>query len=116
MPAVGQHQAELLPYPQRIWTRYEAADPRQGGEVIIWVEQERIWYGASARNLPNAMLFPPAEYVEVTQVTAFPRSPPVTTIEIKAQNSGTPTRYEFTGFLRLRLSGMAPKKTNATDR
>jgi hypothetical protein len=52
------------------------------------------------------MLFPPAEYIEVTQVTAFPRSPPVTTLEIKAQNSVVPTRYEFTGFLRLRISGM----------
>src|SRR5215213_8871369 len=96
--------AEPVSFPQRIWTRYESRDPRAGGEVVLWVERERIWYGASVRNYPNAMLFQPARYVEITQITPTEGSPPITAIEIGTVNGSTPDYYQFTGFLRLRMS------------
>jgi hypothetical protein len=56
------HAAEIE-YPQIIKTRYEAADPKTGGQFVLWSERERIFYGLDPK------LFPAAQYVEVLQVT-----------------------------------------------
>ena len=49
--------------PGIIKTRYEAADPKIGGQFVLWSERERIFYGLDPK------LFPAAQYVEVVQVT-----------------------------------------------
>jgi len=43
--AVIPAQAQELKYPQIIKIRYEALDPDIGGQFMIWVEREKIWYG-----------------------------------------------------------------------
>ena len=46
-----------IEYPQIIKTRYEASDPKMGGQFVLWSERERIFYGLDPK------LFPAAQFV-----------------------------------------------------
>jgi hypothetical protein len=54
----GLLSAGDIEYPQVIRTRYEAADPKAGGNFVIWSEREKIFYGLDPK------LYPAAKYVE----------------------------------------------------
>jgi hypothetical protein len=43
-----------IEYPQIIQTRYEAADQKTGGQLVIWSEREKIFYGLDAKFSPSA--------------------------------------------------------------
>ena len=66
-----------IEYPQIIKTRYEASDPKAGGQFVLWSERERIFYGLDPK------LFPAALYVEVTQVTPSVGSITLTYVEVR---------------------------------
>ena len=38
-------RGQELKFPQIVTIKYEAPDPQTGGQFIIWVEREKIWYG-----------------------------------------------------------------------
>src|SRR5882757_1561004 len=56
-------RAQEVKFPQLIQIRYEAVDQQAGGQFLIWVEREKIWYGLDPR------LYPPAKSVDVTHIT-----------------------------------------------
>ena len=93
-------------YPQVIKTRYEAADPKAGGQFVLWSERERIVYGLDPK------LFPAAQYVEVVQVTPSVGSITLTYIEVRPLNSKTSDYLYLTGNVRFRVSGMVIKSSN----
>lgn len=74
------HSQELK-FPQIIKIRYEALNPRVGGQFIIWVEREKIWYGLDSK------IFPAARSVDVTYVTPAPGSTTITFIAVTGVNS-----------------------------
>ncbi len=96
-----------LSYPQIIRMRYEATDPKTGGQFVIWLDREKVWHGLDSR------LYPPAKYVDVTYITPAPGSPPVATIEVMNINATTPDYYHVAGIVRFRVSGMTLKSSNA---
>jgi hypothetical protein len=99
------HAAEIE-YPQIIKTRYEAADPKTGGQFVLWSERERIFYGLDPK------LFPAAQYVEVLQVTPTVGSIILTYVEVRPLNSKTSDYLYLTGNVRFRVSGMIIKSSN----
>jgi hypothetical protein len=110
MTATGvrsQCSAQELAYPQEIRIRYEAVDPKVGGNFIIWLDRERFWHGLDAR------LYPAVRYVVVTHVTPAPGSPTITIIEVGPINSANPEFYHAAGIVRFKITGMVPKSTNA---
>src|ERR1700743_3678677 len=62
----GAALAGEIKSPQVTKPRYEAADPKAGGQFVLWSERERIFYGLDPK------LFPAAQYVEGVQVTHTP--------------------------------------------
>ena len=98
--------AQELKYPQLIQIRYEALDPSVGGQFVIWVEREKIWYGLDPR------LYPAARSVEVTHVTPAPGSITLTTIAVTRVNSTHPDYFHLTGNVRFKVSGMVIKSAN----
>jgi len=100
-------QAQELKYPQIIKIRYEALDPDIGGQFIIWVEREKIWYGLDPR------LYPAAKSVEVTHVTPAPGSITLTTIAVTKLKSSNPDYFHLSGNVRFKISGMTVTSTNA---
>lgn len=102
----GTAIAGEIEYPQVIKTRYEAADPKAGGQFVLWSERERIFYGLDPK------LFPAAQYVEVTQVTPSVGSITLTYIEVRPLNSKTSDYLYLTGNARFRVSGMVIKSSN----
>lgn len=98
--------AQELKYPQIIKIRYEALNPSIGGQFVIWVEREKIWYGLDPR------LYPAAKEVEVTHVTPAPGSITLTTIAVTAMNSTHPDYFHLSGNVRFKVSGMVIKSTN----
>lgn len=102
----GQSLASEIEYPQIIKTRYEAADPKTGGQFVLWSERERIFYGLDPK------LFPAAEYVEVVQVTPSVGSITLTYVEVRPLNSKTSDYLYLTGNVRFRISGMIIKSSN----
>src|SRR5690349_3341433 len=62
----GVAHAQEVKFPQLIQIRYEAVDQQAGGQFLIWVEREKIWYGLDPR------LYPPAKSVDVTTITPAP--------------------------------------------
>lgn len=84
-------------------------DPK-GGSFIIWLERERLHHGLDPR------LYPAARYVEITHVTPAPGSPPITMIEVGNANSPAPEYYHVAGILRLKITGMTLRSTNASKR
>src|SRR5580692_2172872 len=99
------HAGEIE-YPQVIKTRYEAADPKMGGQFVLWSERERIFYGLDPK------LFPAAQYVEVVQVTPSAGSITLTYVEVRPLNSKTSDYLYLTGNVRFRISGMIIKSSN----
>jgi hypothetical protein len=95
-----------IEYPQLIRTRYEAADPKTGGNFVIWSEREKISYGLDPR------LYPAAQYVEITQVTPSQGSITLAFVEVKTVSSQTPDYIYLTGNLRFRVTGMILKSSN----
>ena len=95
-----------IEYPQVIKVRYEALDPRAGGNFVIWSEREKIHYGLDPK------LFPAARYVEVTQVTPTVGSITLTFIEVRTITGPAPDYLHMTGNVRFRVSGMTLKSSN----
>jgi hypothetical protein len=95
-----------IEYPQVIKTRYEAADPKMGGQFVLWSERERIFYGLDPK------LFPAAQYVEILQVTPSAGSITLTYVEVRPLNSKTSDYLYLTGNVRFRVSGMIIKFSN----
>lgn len=98
--------AAEIEYPQVVKVRYEAQDPKAGGNFVIWSEREKIQYGLDPR------LFPAARYVEVTQVTPSVGSITLTFIEVRTINGSTPDYLHLTGNVRFRVSGMVLRSSN----
>jgi hypothetical protein len=98
--------AQELKYPQIIKIGYEAIDQRIGGQFVIWVEREKIWYGLDLK------LYPAAKSVEITHVTPTPGSNTVTTIAMTTINSSNPDYFHLSGNVRFKVSGMVIKSTN----
>jgi hypothetical protein len=92
--------------PQVIHTRYEAVDSKIGGNFIIWIEQEKVWYGTDPR------LSPAVRYVDVTLINPSPGSPPTSLIEVMPINSTTPQYFQIAGLVRFRVIGMILKSSN----
>jgi hypothetical protein len=92
--------------PQVIKMRYEAQDPRVGGNFIVWVEREKIWYGLDPR------LYPAARTVEVTHITPSPGAPLITVIAVTSINATTPDYFHIAGTARFRTSGMVLRQTS----
>jgi hypothetical protein len=95
-----------IEYPQVIKTRYEAADPKTGGQFVLWSERERIFYGLDPK------LFPAALYVEIVQVTPTVGSITLTYVEVRPLNSKTSDYLYLTGSVRFRVGGMVIKSSN----
>lgn len=95
-----------LEYPQVIKTRYDAIDPKVGGQFVLWSERERIFYGLDPK------LFPAALYVEVVQVTPSTGSITLTYVEVRPLNSKTSDYLYLTGNVRFRISGMVITSSN----
>jgi hypothetical protein len=104
LPPTGA--AVELSYPTIIHTRYEAVDPKIGGNFIIWLEREKVWHGLDQR------LFPAVKYVDVTHLTPSPGSGPITIIEVTAVNSQIPEFYHLAGIVRFKVTGMTIKASN----
>src|SRR5258707_1307145 len=104
--ASGPLFATEIEYPQVIRTRYEAADPKAGGNFVIWSEREKIFYGLDPK------LYPAAKYVEITQVTPSVGSITLTYIEVRTLSSQTSDYLYLTGNVRFRVSGMILKSSN----
>jgi hypothetical protein len=102
----GAAVAGEIDYPQIIKTRYEAADPKIGGQFVLWSERERIFYGLDPK------LFPAAQYVEVLQVTPSAGSITLTYVEVRPLNSKTSDYLYLTGNVRFRVGGMIIKSSN----
>jgi len=102
----GPSLAGEIEYPQVIKTRYEAADPKVGGQFVLWSERERIFYGLDPK------LFPAALYVDVMQVTPTPGSITLTYVEVRPLNSKTSDFLYLTGSVRFRIGGMMIKSSN----
>jgi len=102
----GGSFAGEIDYPQIIKTRYEAADPKIGGQFVLWSERERIFYGLDPK------LFPAAQFVEVVQVTPSPGSITLTYVEVRPLNSKTSDYLYLTGNVRFRIGGMIIKSSN----
>jgi hypothetical protein len=102
----GASVAAEIDYPQIIKTRYEASDPKMGGQFVLWSERERIFYGLDPK------LFPAAQYVEVVQVTPSAGSITLTYVEVRPLNSKTSDYLYLTGNVRFRISGMIIKSSN----
>lgn len=99
-------RAQEVKFPQLIQIRYEAVDPEAGGQFLIWVEREKIWYGLDPR------LYPAAKSVEVTHITPAPRSISLTMIAVTRINSATPDYFHLSGNVRFKVSGMTIKSSN----
>ena len=95
-----------MDFPQIVKTRYESADPKAGGQFIVWSERERIFYGLDPK------LYPAVRFVEVTQVTPTTGSNTLTFIELKTVISQTSDYLYMTGNVRFRVSGMILKSSN----
>ncbi len=93
-------------YPTVVHTRYEAIDPKIGGQFVIWLDREKIWHGLDPR-------LPPVKYVDVTHLTPSQGSGPITIIEVTPINSTNPEFYHFTGLVRFKVTGMTLKLSNA---
>jgi hypothetical protein len=67
--------AAEVTYPTTIHTRYEAIDPKLGGQFIVWLDREKIWHGVDPR-------LAAVKYVDVTHLTPAQGSGPITIIEV----------------------------------
>ena len=96
--------AQEVKFPQLIHIRYEAVDPKAGGQFLIWVEREKIWYGLDPKLHPVAV-------VEVTTITP-PGSTSLTMIAVTHLGSSIPDYFHLSGIVRFKVSGMKIKSSN----
>jgi hypothetical protein len=99
-------RAEDLTYPQIIKIRYEASNPSTGGNFIIWVEREKIWYGLDPK------IFPAAKSVDITHITPAPGTTTITFIVVTGVNSTIPDYFHLSGNIRFKVSGMKIVSSN----
>lgn len=102
-------QPDKLAFPRVIKIRYQATDPRAGGQFIIWVEREKIFYGLDPK------LYPAAEAVEVTYITPAPGTTTITLISVIPINSKTPDYFHLSGNTRFKISRMKIVSSNVPD-
>jgi len=98
--------AQKLSFPQIIKVRYEAVGLRVGGQFIIWVEREKVWYGLDAK------IFPAAKAVDVTHITPAPGTTTITLITVIGINSAVPDYFHLSGNARFKISGMKIVSSN----
>jgi len=103
-------EAVELSYPLITRARYEAVDPKVGGNFIIWLEREKVWHGLDVR------LYPAVKYVDVMYLTPSPGSQSIVIIEVTNINSATPEFYHVVGIVRFKVTGMTLKSTNIPER
>jgi hypothetical protein len=101
----GPVQAQEIKFPQIIQVRYEAVDQKAGGQLLIWAEREKIWYGLDPR-------LPAVRSVEVTHTTPSQGSITLTTIVVTTVSSANPDYFHLSGNVRFKVSGMVIKSTN----
>jgi hypothetical protein len=106
--AVGQD----LKFPQIVTVRYEAKDPHHGGQFVIWVEREKIWYGLDAKYGADSKIYPAAKSVEVMHVTPAPGTTAITIIAVTSVESTTPDYFHLSGNVRFKISGMQITSSN----
>lgn len=106
LSGIAPAPAQDIRYPQIIQFRYEAVDQRNGGQLLIWAEREKIWYGLDPR-------LPAAKIVEVTHVTPTQGSVTLTTIAVTTISSAVPDYFHLSGNVRFKVTGMALKSNNA---
>jgi hypothetical protein len=104
--------ADDLKFPQIITIRYEANDPHVGGQFIIWVEREKIWYGLDAKYGADSKIFPAAKTVEVVHITPAPGTTTITMITVVSVNSTSPDYFHLSGNVRFKISGMSVTSSN----
>jgi hypothetical protein len=103
--AMRPASAAEVTYPTTIHTRYEAIDPKLGGQFIVWLDREKIWHGLDPR-------LPAVKYVDVTLLTPAQGSGPITIIDVTPINSVNPEFYHFTGIVHFKVTGMTLKVSN----
>ena len=99
-------RAQEVKFPQWIQIRYEAVDQQAGGQFLIWVEREKIWYGLDPK------LYPAARSVEVTNKAPAPGSTTITMIAVTSVNSTVPDYFHLSGNVRFKISGMLVTSSN----
>lgn len=104
--------AEELKFPQIITIHYEAKDPHTGGQFIIWVEREKIWYGLDAKYGADTKVFPSAKSVAITHITPAPGTTTITMITVTSINSAIPDYFHLSGNVRFKISGMTVTSSN----
>jgi hypothetical protein len=104
--------AQELKFPQIITIRYEAKDPHSGGQFIIWVEREKIWYGIDSKYGADTKIFPSAKTVDVMHITPAPGTTTITIITVTSVNSDTPDYFHLSGNVRFKISGMRVISSN----
>jgi len=104
--------AEELKFPQIITIHYEAKDPHKGGQFIIWVEREKIWYGLDSKYGADTKIFPAARSVEVMHITPAPGTITLTMITVTSIDSAIPDYFHLSGNVRFKISGMAITSSN----
>lgn len=104
--------AQELKFPQIITIHYEAKDPRAGGQFIIWIEREKIWYGLDSKYGADTKIFPAAKSVEVVHITPAPGTTTITMITVTSVGSAIPDYFHLSGNVRLKISGMTVTSSN----
>lgn len=102
----GIASAQELKFPQIISIHYVAKDPHVGGQFLIWMEREKIFYGLDSK------LFPGAQSVDVTHITPAPGSTTITIITVLGMNSTVPDYFHLSGNVRFKISGMSVTSSN----
>ena len=103
---VSSARAQELTFPRIIKIHYEAVDPHVGGQFIVWMERERIFYGLDPK------ISPAAKSVDVTYITPAPGSTTIILISVLAINSGNPDYFHLSGNTRFKISGMKIASSN----
>lgn len=100
-PAASQE----LKFPQIIKIYYDAMDPHRGGQFIVWVEREKIFYGLDPK-------MPAAKSVDVTYITPSAGSTTIVLISVMGVNSTSPDYFHLSGNTRFKISGMKIGSSN----
>src|ERR1700733_4410759 len=99
-------KAEELKFPQIISIHYEAKNPQTGGQFIIWVEREKIFYGLDTKYNADTKVFPGAKSVDVVHITPAAGTTTLTMLTVVSINSTVPDYFHLSGNVRFKISGM----------
>jgi hypothetical protein len=105
-------QAEDLKFPQIITIHYEAQNPQTGGQFIIWVEREKIFYGLDTKYNADTKVFPGAKSVDVVHITPSTGTTTLTVVTVVSINSTVPDYFHLSGNVRFKISGMKVTSSN----